>query len=202
MAIITMIPQAVSLLRGTHSWVNDGFFGQISCKLFTFAQGCSMACSIFTLTALAFERFFAVAFPMWKVVTKRRTRWLIVLIWIASFAYPAPFFYAAKVLLYDGIPYCVEDWAPVFDPRRSQAIYTAVSFVFLYAVPLLVISVLYVKYRFLVFQLLGQDHIASTTQWLILCHVDKGFQNFIDHPTRSSLRPGFYFTFQFINKLM
>lgn len=143
MAIITMIPHAVSLLRGTHSWVNDGFFGQISCKLFTFAQGCSMACSIFTLTALAFERFFAVAFPMWKVVTKRRTRWLIVLIWIASFAYPAPFFYAAKVLLYDGIPYCVEDWAPVFDPRRSHAIYTAVSFVFLYAVPLLVISVLY-----------------------------------------------------------
>ena len=31
----------------------------------------------------------------------------------------------------------------MFDPRRSKATYTAVSFVFLYAVPLLVISVLY-----------------------------------------------------------
>jgi len=143
MAIITMIPHAVSMLRGTHSWVSDAFFGQISCKLFMFAQGCSMACSIFTLTALAFERFFAVAFPMWKVITKRRTRWLIAVIWTASFAYPAPFFYAAKVHLYDGIPFCVEDWAPVFDPRRSQATFTLVSFVFLYAVPLLVISVLY-----------------------------------------------------------
>jgi len=143
MAIITMIPHAVSMLRGTHSWVNDAFFGQISCKLFMFAQGCSMACSIFTLTALAFERFFAVAFPMWKVITKRRTRWLIAVIWTASFAYPSPFFYAAKVHLYDGIPFCVEDWAPVFDPRRSQATFTLVSFVFLYAVPLLVISVLY-----------------------------------------------------------
>jgi len=143
MAIITMIPHAVSMLRGTHSWVSDAFFGQISCKLFMFAQGCSMACSIFTLTALAFERFFAVAFPMWKVITKRRTRWLIAVIWTASFAYPAPFFYAAKVHLYEGIPFCVEDWAPVFDPRRSQATFTLVSFVFLYAVPLLVISVLY-----------------------------------------------------------
>lgn len=143
MAIITMIPHAVSMLRGTHSWVSDAFFGQISCKLFMFAQGCSMACSIFTLTALAFERFFAVAFPMWKVITKRRTRWLIAVIWTASFAYPAPFFYAAKVHLYDGIPFCVEDWAPVFDPRRSQATFTLVSFVFLYAVPLLIISVLY-----------------------------------------------------------
>jgi len=143
MAIVTMIPHAVSMLRGTHSWVNDAPFGQISCKLFMFAQGCSMACSIFTLTALAFERFFAVAFPMWKVVTKRRTRWLIALIWTASVAYPAPFFYAAKVYLYDGVPFCVEDWGPVFDPRRSQATFTIVSFVFLYAVPLLVISVLY-----------------------------------------------------------
>ena len=143
MAVITMIPHAVSMLRGTHSWVSDALFGQISCKLFTFAQGCSMACSIFTLTALAFERFFAVAFPMWKVITKRRTRWLIAVIWTASSAYPAPFFYAAKVHLYDGIPFCVEDWAPVFDPRRSQATFTLVSFVFLYAVPLLVISVLY-----------------------------------------------------------
>ncbi|KAL9985129.1 hypothetical protein ACROYT_G007498 [Oculina patagonica] len=143
MAVISMIPNAVSMLRGTHSWMNDAPFGQISCKLFLFAQGCSMASSIFTLTALAFERFFAVVFPMWKAVTVRRTRWLIALIWIASCSYPAPFFYAAKVKLYEGIPYCVEDWAPAFDPRRSQAIFTIVSFVFLYALPLLVISVLY-----------------------------------------------------------
>lgn len=138
-----MIPNAVSMLRGTHSWVNDAPFGQVSCKLFMFAQGCSMACSIFTLTALAFERFFAVAFPMWKVVTRRNTRWLIAVIWTASLAYPAPLLYASKVKLYDGIPFCVEDWAPVFHPKRSQAIFTIVTFVFLYALPLLVISVLY-----------------------------------------------------------
>ena len=89
MAVITMIPNAVSMLRGTHSWVNDGLFGQITCKLFMFAQGCSMACSIFTLTALAFERFFAVVFPMWKVVTKRRTRWLIALIWTGFLRLPS-----------------------------------------------------------------------------------------------------------------
>ena len=62
----------------------------------------------------------------------------------------------------------------------------------------LVISVLCVKYRFLVFHLLGQGHIASTMQWAILCHAE----NFIYHATRSSLRPGFYLAFLFINKLI
>lgn len=143
MAIITMIPNAVSMLRGTHAWISDAPFGQVSCKLLLFSQGTSMACSIFTLTALALERFFAVVFPIWKVVTIKRTRWLIIFIWMASFASTAPMLYAAKVKRYDGIPFCVEDWAPAFDPKLSQSIFTIVSFVFLYALPLLVISVLY-----------------------------------------------------------
>ena len=143
MAIFSMIPTAISMLRGSHSWLNDGPFGQISCKLLLFSQGTSMACSIITLTALAFEWFFAVVFPLWKVVNIRETRWLIVIIWIASCASISPILYAAKVQLFGGDPYCIEDWAPAFDPKRAPAIYTIVSFVSLYALPLLVISVLY-----------------------------------------------------------
>ena len=143
MAIFSMIPTTVSMLRGTHAWVNDGPFGQISCKLVLFSQGSSMACSIITLTALAFERYFAVVFPMWKIITIRKTRWMIALIWIASFSSTSPILYAAKVQLFQGVPFCIEDWAPAFDPKRAPAIYTIVSFVLLYALPLLVISVLY-----------------------------------------------------------
>lgn len=143
MAIFSMIPTATSMLRGSHTWVSGGPFGQISCKLLLFSQGSSMACSIITLTALAFERYFAVVFPLWKVVTPRRTKWLVAFIWSASIASTSPILYAARVQLFDGAPYCVEDWAPAFDPKRAPAIYTIVSFVLLYALPLLVISVLY-----------------------------------------------------------
>ena len=143
MAIFNMIPTAVSMLRGAHSWVNDGLSGNISCKFFAFSQGASMACSIFSLTVLAFERFFAVVYPMWKLVTTRRTRCLIALVWIASFASISPMLYAAKVQLFEGVPYCIEDWAPAFDSKRARRIFTIVSFVLLYAFPLVVISVVY-----------------------------------------------------------
>lgn len=138
-----MIPTAVSMLRGGLSWVNDGPFGQVSCKLYMFSQGSSMACSIFSLTVLAFERFFVVVFPLWNVVTIRGTLWSIAVSWVAAFALSSPFFYAAKVRLFDDVPYCTEDWAPAFDPKRAPAVYTIVSFVLMYALPLLVIAALY-----------------------------------------------------------
>ena len=143
MAIFNVIPTAISMFRGIHSWVNDGLFGQISCKLLLLSQGSSMACSIITLTVLAFERYFAVVFPMWNAVIATKTRWTVALVWIASFAYTSPIIYAGKVRLYEGVPFCVEEWAPAFDPKRAPAIYTIVSFVLLYALPLLVIAVLY-----------------------------------------------------------
>ncbi|XP_022783549.1 substance-P receptor-like [Stylophora pistillata] len=143
MAMITMIPHAVNMFRGSHDWVSDSLFGQISCKLFLFTQGSSMACSIFTLTALALERFFAVVFPIWKVVNIKRTRWLVGFIWMGSIASASPLFYAAKVIIYAGVPFCLEEWAPAFDGKRSQSIFTIVSFVLLYVLPLLLISVLY-----------------------------------------------------------
>ena len=143
MAICSMIPTTISMFRGIHSWVNDGLFGQISCKLLLLSQGSSMACSIITLTVLAFERYFAVVFPMWNAVIATKTRWTVALVWIASFAYTSPIIYAGKVRLYEGVPFCIEEWAPAFDPKRAPAIYTIVSFVLMYALPLLVISVLY-----------------------------------------------------------
>ena len=133
-----MIPTAVSMLHGRNSWLmNDGPFGQASCKLLLFSQGTSIACSILSLTVLARERFFAVVFPLWNVITIRSTLWSIVVICIAALALSSPFFYAAKVRRYDNVPYCIEDWAPAFDPIRHDCV------VLLYALPLLVIAVLY-----------------------------------------------------------
>lgn len=143
MATVIMIPQAVSMLRDTHSWVNDGPFGQISCKLFMFSQALSIASSIFSLTVLAFERFFVVVFPLWNIITIKGTLRSIIVIWVATFALSSPLLYAAKVRLNDAVAFCMEDWAPAFNPKRAQAIYTIVSFVFLYALPLLIIAVLY-----------------------------------------------------------
>ena len=144
MAILNMIPTIAGMIRGTHSWVNDGPFGQVSCKLLAFSQGLSIACSILSLTGLALERFFVVVFPMLNIITIKGTLRSIIGIWVAAFALSSPLLYASKVRLqHDGVAFCIEDWAPAFNPKSAHAIYTIVSFVFLYALPLSIITVLY-----------------------------------------------------------
>ena len=145
MAIFSMIPTAIGMLRDSNSWIfaDDGPFGQLSCKLLQFSQASSMSCSILSLTALAFERFFAVVFPMQKVLSIRRTLRIITVIWVATIALTCPFLYAGKVRRFDGVPFCIEDWSPAFHPKQTPEIVTIVSFVFLYALPLIVISVVY-----------------------------------------------------------
>lgn len=143
MATLNMIPTIVGEIRGTHSWVNDSLFGQISCKLLAFSHGLSIACSILSLTVLALERFFVVVFPLLNIITIKGTLRSIIGTWVAGFAFSSPLLYASKVHIYDGVAFCIEDWAPAFHPKRAHAIYTIVSFVFLYSLPLLIIAVLY-----------------------------------------------------------
>ena len=138
-----MIPTAVSLIRNDHSWMIEGLFGQVSCKFLLFSQGSSVACSIFSLTILAFERFLVIVFPLWNVVTIRGTLWSIAGIWVAAIGISSPLFHATKVRVYSGVAYCTEDWAPAFDPERAKAIYTVVIFVLMYALPPVVIAVFY-----------------------------------------------------------
>ena len=142
MVPLNMIPTAVSMLRGTLTWF-DGPFGVGSCKLLIFSQGLSIACSIFSLTVLAVERFFVVVFPLWNIITIKGTLLSILVIWVAAFAFSSPLLYASKVRLYDGVAFCIEDWSPALNAKRAHAIYTIVAFVFLYALPLLIIAVLY-----------------------------------------------------------
>lgn len=132
MATFTMIPNVASMLRGSHSWVTDGLFGQISCKLSLFSQVSSVSCSIFSLTALAIERFFAVVFPMQIILSIRRTLWIIAVIWAATIALSWPFLYAGKVRLFNGVPFCLEDWSPAFRPKKTSEIFTIVFFVLHY----------------------------------------------------------------------
>ena len=84
-----------------------------------------------------------VVFPLWNIITIKGTSRSFIVIWVAAFALSSPLLYAAKVRLHDGVAFCIEDWAPSFNPKRARAIYTILAFVFLYALPLLIIAVLY-----------------------------------------------------------
>ena len=150
-----------------YTWFG-GWAGNATCKLVSFAQGVSIACSVLTLTSIAGNRFLAVMYPFSCGASREMSKYLIAVIWLLSFLLISPMFYATSVKSVEGFLYCVEEWSPLFDNKTASEQYTLVLFGLLYAFPLVLISVLYscVVYKVWVRQVPG--NVTAPNQQLEL----------------------------------
>lgn len=125
-----------------HSVV-QGVAGIILCKMLPFFQGLAIAVSILTMFTLAADRFLAIVFPFRKIITKRRAKVLIGILWLTGAIFNAPLLYAMKLYENGEKSQCYENWAPHFDNERASKDYTILLFVFLYAIPLILVIIFY-----------------------------------------------------------
>ncbi|KAF6372179.1 neuropeptide FF receptor 2 [Rhinolophus ferrumequinum] len=127
-------------------------FGSIMCKLSGLVQGISVASSVFTLVAIAVDRFRCVIYPFKPKLTIKTALVTIVIIWVLAIAIMSP-----SVIMLDvqeekyyrvrlnsqnkTIPvyWCREDW-PSMEMRK---IYTTVLFASIYLAPLSFIVIMY-----------------------------------------------------------
>ncbi|KAG7490576.1 neuropeptide FF receptor 1-like [Solea senegalensis] len=128
-------------------------FSNIVCKMSGFVQGVSVSASVFTLVAIAVERFRCIMYPLQPKPTVLVAKAAIVLIWVLAVAIMCP---AAVALTVEKYPYhymvyggdfnhtlpvytCYED----FENPQMRKIYTAVLFAHIYLLPLTIITVMY-----------------------------------------------------------
>lgn len=130
-----------SAIADSVKWLIGGDFGLFMCKLLPFVGEVTMAVSIQTLVLIAFDRFYAILFPMRKgFMTHKICYGTIILTWIVAMGLYSPIFYTAKL---DSNGFCIMDWGPYFDDYKTQKCYYLSLFVLLYAVPLLLIIGMY-----------------------------------------------------------
>nr|UDL18213.1 neuropeptide FF receptor 1 [Larimichthys polyactis] len=128
-------------------------FSNSVCKMSGFVQGVSVSASVFTLVAIAVERFRCIVYPLQPKPTVRVAKAAIVLIWLLAVAIMCP---AAVALTVEQVPFhymvynddfnhtlplytCYENFA---NPQMRK-VYTAVLFAHIYLVPLSVITLMY-----------------------------------------------------------
>nr|XP_019575627.1 PREDICTED: neuropeptide FF receptor 2 [Rhinolophus sinicus] len=127
-------------------------FGSTMCKISGLVQGISVASSVFTLVAIAVDRFRCVIYPFKPKLTIKTAFVIIVIIWVLAIAIMSP-----SVIMLDvqeekyyrvilnsqnkTIPvyWCREDW-PSMEMRK---IYTTVLFASIYLAPLSFIVIMY-----------------------------------------------------------
>ncbi|KFO12764.1 Neuropeptide FF receptor 2, partial [Balearica regulorum gibbericeps] len=129
-------------------------FGSLVCKMSGMVQGISVSASVFTLVAIAVDRFRCIVYPFKQKLTVSTALVIIAVIWFLAVAIMCPSAVMLRVqeekhfrviLGYGNetrpVYWCREDWP---DPGMRR-IYTTVLFANIYLAPLSLIVIMYAR---------------------------------------------------------
>ncbi|KAM8808360.1 neuropeptide FF receptor 2 [Eudromia elegans] len=154
-------------------------FGSMVCKMSGMVQGISVSASVFTLVAIAVDRFRCIVYPFKQKLTVSTAVVIVAVIWILAVAIMCPSAVMLqvqeekhfRVILGHGnetrpVYWCREDWP---DPAMRK-IYTTVLFANIYLAPLSLIVIMYARIGIALFNTAmpaagkhsqGQRHLVS-----------------------------------------
>uniref|UniRef100_A0A3Q3KZW5 Neuropeptide FF receptor 2 n=1 Tax=Mastacembelus armatus TaxID=205130 RepID=A0A3Q3KZW5_9TELE len=136
-------------------------FGSVVCKISGMVQGISVSASVFTLVAIAVDRFRCIVHPFKQKLTIATSKLIIVIIWVLAVSIMCP----SGVMLHvteeqrvrivlghnnDTYPFywCRENWP---NPEMRK-IYTTILFANIYLAPLTLIVIMYARIGFTLFK--------------------------------------------------
>ncbi|CAH1246299.1 NPFFR2 [Branchiostoma lanceolatum] len=139
-------------------------FGEVMCKLTPLVQGISVAASVFTLLAIAYDRYKAIVFPTETRMSLRTMKKLLVAVWFFAVAIMIPHVFNMHLIRHHSglyhYDFCVEIWPDLM----FHKIYTILLMSLVYIGPLVFVSYLYgrIVYRIWYRPNPSNDHAAAT----------------------------------------
>lgn len=160
---VVVIPWGIVVEYYNSRWPLDGIIGTFICKLYFPAWGVSVAVSILTMVAIAVDRFHAVLFAMQPaLITRKRCRLIITLIWIIALLFRVHYFYAVKLVQNSEGLFCKFEWNP--DSYTQEALKIEwILFLIMSTVAALALTVLYSSTIGFLYQQQNDVQLASVT---------------------------------------
>ena len=136
--------EMTEIFIGFRGWLINGIAGAVLCKAVYFFQDISTAVSIQSIVVITLDRYTGVVQPFREpIVTPKRRKYVIALIWLISMGLHGIYFYMARHQRVNGISICFFSFEPAFNHLSASRIQFTIFSVFLIAIPLTVITVLY-----------------------------------------------------------
>uniref|UniRef100_A0A3P8RN33 Neuropeptide FF receptor 2 n=1 Tax=Amphiprion percula TaxID=161767 RepID=A0A3P8RN33_AMPPE len=135
-------------------------FGNVVCKLSGMVQGISVSASVFTLVAIAVDRFRCIVYPFKQKLTIATSKLIIVIIWVLAVSIMCPSGIMLQVTKEQRVRivggnndthpffWCRENWPN----QEMRKIYTTVLFANIYLAPLSLIVIMYAHIGFALFK--------------------------------------------------
>ncbi|XP_036396305.1 neuromedin-K receptor-like [Megalops cyprinoides] len=121
---------------------NDWYFGLGYCRFQNFFPITAMFSSIYSMTAIAVDRYMAIIHPLKPRLSSTSTNVVIGLIWAVAFSLAFPQCFYAKTIFYSPRTVCLVDW-PEDIGGKHQLAYQIALIILIYLLPLLVMLVTY-----------------------------------------------------------
>ncbi|XP_053167444.1 substance-K receptor [Hemicordylus capensis] len=121
---------------------NVWYFGEGFCRFHNFVPITAMFVSIYSMTAVAAERYMAIIYPFKRKLSAWNTKVIIGIIWLVAFGLAFPQFFYAQIVIDHGTTKCVVAWPDDVDQKHLLTYHITVI-VLVYLLPLMVMFVTY-----------------------------------------------------------
>ncbi|KAF4105731.1 substance-K receptor [Onychostoma macrolepis] len=121
---------------------NDWYFGLGYCKFQNFFPITAMFSSIYSMAAIAVDRYMAIIHPLKPRLSSTTTKVLIGVIWTVAFSLAFPQCYYASTKFYFPRTVCMVEWPDDYGGKH-QLSYQIAVIILIYLLPLLVMLVTY-----------------------------------------------------------
>ena len=140
MLTVTLMPFQIAYFHRGYVWI-EGTMGTITCKAVNYVFRVSIAASVLAMTFISFDRFYAVFYPM-KRKFFRKPRFVSTAIWFFSFIlmFPTVLYFQVEFNPSQNAHECRRSWSN----DHVRTIFHIGLFILLYALPLVIMTVLYI----------------------------------------------------------
>ncbi|KAM4747825.1 substance-P receptor-like isoform 2-T2 [Rhinophrynus dorsalis] len=132
-----------TVVNFTYAVHNHWYYGLIYCKFHNFFPISAVFSSIYSMTAIALDRYMAIIHPLKPRLSATATKIVIAVIWGFAFSLAFPLGYYATVDNAEDREVCYLDWPGYEFNRTYEKLYQVSVFGLIYFLPLLVIGCAY-----------------------------------------------------------
>lgn len=176
--LLLYVPSQMEFVRQRLRWT----MGLSMCKIGYCIIPLCLSASIGTLVAISIDRYIGMTRPfVWRAASSRNAKFVIFFIWIFSGVTAFPAAYFAKVITYESIVYCYEDWP---EPRHYfESSYWSFIMIIQYVIPLFLITGVHIRMVYVLYtekraeNELHQRMIRMVIMLLLIYSVCTGMQH-------------------------
>ncbi|XP_036070472.1 tachykinin receptor 1b isoform X1 [Oryzias melastigma] len=128
-----------TVINFTYALHNEWYFGAVYCRFHNFFPIAAIFASIYSMTAIALDRYMAIMHPLKQRLSSTQTRVLIGLIWVLALLLAFPQYHYSSTTLLPGRTVCFIDWPEYVTLDFRKVYYVSVALL-IYFLPLCIMG--------------------------------------------------------------